>query len=191
MPRIWATVGVSPRNADGYTDEVEQAIREAASNKAVCAIGCCGLASPVTDAQAHAFKRQVALAFELKMPLVIEVREAHEQARDLLDAAGFAPERVLVRVCDASCDEIESWSRWGAYLAFDGRLANNPQAYAGPIAAIPSERVLVESGAPEVVLDALPGYPARPDQVVFVAHALASLIPPEQLTENMQRFYGI
>lgn len=184
-------IGVSPRNAASYDDGVERALRQSASDKHVCAIGSCGLAGPADDVQVSAFSRQVELAKELKLVLVAEASGAYDQALDIVLQAGMPPARVLLRAFDGTTEELAKWVDAGCYVSFDARAADDPVAACALAELVPSNRLLVESGAPHVQVSALAGFPARPDQVVFAADAIISLCPAPQLFMNSLDLFGL
>lgn len=183
-------VGVSPRNAASYDDAVEQALREASAQKAVVAIGSCGLADPADEAQSRAFSHQIALANELDMPLVVEAPGAFDAAFSLLKQHGLPQAGVLLRAQGASADELRPWIGEGCYIAFDVRVADDPLGACELAKSVPVDRLLVESGAPDTATGILAGHPARADQVVFAADVLLSLCPAAQLMDNFTSLFG-
>ncbi|MDO8488702.1 MAG: TatD family hydrolase, partial [Candidatus Omnitrophota bacterium] len=89
--QIYASVGVHPHDADGFNTQAENKLRQLARNNKVVAIGEIGLdyyrnlSSP--DNQKQAFIKQIELAKELKLPLVIHCRQAEVDAMRILKAA--------------------------------------------------------------------------------------------------------
>ncbi len=85
---VWATVGVHPHDAKDWNDETAQSFRRLAELDQVVAIGEIGLdfyrnLSPHPD-QYRAFEAQLSLADELRLPVVIHSRDAHEKTFSLL-----------------------------------------------------------------------------------------------------------
>ena len=83
---VWGTVGVHPHDAD--TDYDLKELRQLASNEKIVAIGETGLDfyrdwSPKDD-QYRAFRRQIELALELDLPLVIHSRDAGKECLQVL-----------------------------------------------------------------------------------------------------------
>ena len=109
-PEIWATVGVAPHDEQPFSDESLAALRALAAQPRVVAIGECGLDYHY-DTLPRAvlrdvFKRQLALAAELGMPLVIHNRDADADMLAMLrefaaqrPAAGADAERGSPPVC--------------------------------------------------------------------------------------------
>lgn len=85
---IWGTQGVHPHEAEAYDDAVETIIRERCSDQRIVAVGEIGLDyyydHADRSAQRNAFERQLQVAADLDMPVVIHTREADEDTRDIL-----------------------------------------------------------------------------------------------------------
>ena len=207
MPRIKAAIGVNPGNAGSYSDEVEKALREAASDKSVEAIGSCGIVDIDDAGQVGAFKRQVSLAVELGLVLVAEApavaslgpaalgRDAVENAlvcmRGIMEEAGIDFSKVLVRASATDPALIAPFIEVGCHVSFDAAAANDPVALCEAVASMPADRVLVESGAPAHTLDVLAGQPGRTDQVVFVADAIQAIVPASQIAANAAALFNV
>jgi len=88
---VYATVGVHPHNVGGLSEGGYAELRSLCSHPKVVAYGEIGLDyvknyAPVSVQKEH-FAKQVALARELRLPLVIHDREAHEEIMAMLEAA--------------------------------------------------------------------------------------------------------
>ncbi|HEU4533574.1 MAG TPA: TatD family hydrolase, partial [Polyangiaceae bacterium] len=98
--QLFATAGVHPHDAARCDGSTAAALRELAADPAVVAIGECGLDfnrdfSP-RPVQVEWFRRQLALAKELSMPLFLHERDAAATFLEALDAERPAPETVVV-----------------------------------------------------------------------------------------------
>ena len=81
-PFVYAAVGVHPHEASTLTDEALETLRELCAHNKVVAVGEIGLDyyydfSP-REVQREGLRRQMQLAGELKLPVVIHDRDAHE-----------------------------------------------------------------------------------------------------------------
>lgn len=191
MPRISFSLGVAPENASRFTSEIESSILEHAANKHVRAIGSCGLDENRDGTQLDVFKRHIALAHETALPLIIEARGAYDEALDVLLTEGVPEHGILLRGFDGTEAQLARWLERAPYVSFDVRAANDPVTFSSLARMVPETRIVVESGAPASSADALTGYPARPDQVVFAADALISICPAPQLAENVKAFLAL
>ena len=99
LPWCYAAVGVHPHDAKTMDEDILSRIRELAGEEKVQAIGEIGLdfyynKSEAED-QRYWFRRQIQLANELKMPIVIHSREADQETMDILKEEGaFSDERA-------------------------------------------------------------------------------------------------
>lgn len=191
MPRLKACVGISAKNASLLDGSLKQSLRALAAEKTVAAIGSCGLDDPDDEAQADALRFQASLAHELKLKLIVKATSAPERALRIIEEAGLAASDVLAHGFAAGPDGLQPWVDAGCHVSFNAKLADNPDLLRTLVAAMPVERVLLESGAPDETLDLLAGYPARPDQVVFAAEAIADICPADQLFRNALDFFGL
>ncbi|MEX2239000.1 MAG: TatD family hydrolase [Dehalococcoidia bacterium] len=86
--RLWATAGVHPHDASDYSEEAEDNLRAMAESGKIVALGEVGLDFyrnlSTRDAQENAFRRQLALAAEYDLPVVIHTREAIDEATEIL-----------------------------------------------------------------------------------------------------------
>ncbi len=91
-PWCFAAVGIHPDHASAYTDaDIEEIRRLAADPKAMC-IGEIGLdfyyGTDDRDEQQELFRKQIRLANELKLPIMIHSRDAHQLTMDILKEEG-------------------------------------------------------------------------------------------------------
>lgn len=94
----YAAVGIHPDHASVFTDEDLEEIRRLAGHPRALAIGEIGLdyyyGTDDRDQQQDLFRRQIRLANELKMPIMIHSRDANQLTMDILTEEGaFSTER--------------------------------------------------------------------------------------------------
>jgi TatD DNase family protein len=152
-PEVRILLGTHPHNAKEYTPAIEALIAEHAADERVCGIGEIGLDyhydySPRTD-QRRAFRSQIALAKKLDLPIVVHLREAHEEGLAILAEDGI-PDRGCVLHCFTEGPEIaQQFLDLGCHISFAGPItfpkAENIRAAA---AMVPVDRLLVETDSP-------------------------------------------
>ena len=148
---VWASVGLHPHEADAATPTLEADLLALAGHERVVAIGETGLdfyrnlSAPA--AQRAAFRRQIAVARQAGLPLIIHSRDAHDEVVETLAADGaervvlhcFTGDRALARRC------LER----GWHLAFGGAVTYPRNAeLRAVVAELPAERLLFETDAP-------------------------------------------
>ncbi len=172
---VWATAGVHPHDAKDGIEGLTDLLTEAK----VVAVGECGLDyhydhSP-RDVQADVFARQIDLAHQSGLALVIHSREAWEDTFDILDREGMPP-RTVFHCFTGGPDEAVAATDRGAYLSFSGIVtfdsARDVQAAATDA---PANRVLVETDAPYLAPVPFRGKPNQPANAAVVGEFVARL----------------
>jgi TatD DNase family protein len=219
-PRIIASAGIHPQEANQATPEALAKLRELAADPLVVAIGEIGLDyyhldNPNIDVQQAAFLAQMDIALEVQKPILIHCRTsdlATPQAKerfgaadaqgDLLRLVGehFTPRGGLgVMHCfSGSADEARQALDLGFYLSFAGNVTYNRFPSIREAAQlVPADRFLVETDAPFLSPQPFRGERNEPGHTRVTAEFVAGLrgISLETLAEattaNFQRLFGI
>ncbi|HBO12222.1 MAG TPA: TatD family deoxyribonuclease [Halieaceae bacterium] len=198
--RVWCTQGIHPHEAGSYDASVEAAIREGAAHPRVVAIGEIGLDyyydHADRGAQRDAFARQLALAAELALPVVIHSRDADEDTEAILaehlpafSRAGLASPGVIHSFTSGQ-GLAEFALAAGFYLGFNGittfRNADNVRAI---VELTPARQLLLETDAPYLTPVPYRGTTNAPCYLPFVAEQIAGLkgLPVEELLAIARR----
>jgi TatD DNase family protein len=200
--RISATVGVHPHDAKHLDDEVLDAILEAGVDASVVAIGETGLDfhydhSP-HDAQEEAFRKQIAIAKELRKPLVIHTRSAPKQTLQILREERAKDVGGIIHCFSEDASFAAAALDLGFVSSFSGIVTFN-KAIAVQEAALkqPADALLVETDAPYLAPIPRRGKRNEPAYVAYTAARIAELrgVDPEALAqttyENALRIFGI
>jgi len=178
-PFIYATVGYHPHNAKEVTSEALEKLRTLASNPKVVAWGEIGLDffrrhSP-PDKQVEAFERQLDMAFELDLPVVIHDREAHGDLLSILMKRKRLYQGVI-HCFSGNYDFAMALIEMGFYISFPGTVTYK-NAMDTRIAAtrIPLEKLLVETDCPYLAPVPFRGKRNEPLYVRFTAERIAQL----------------
>ena len=220
LPWCYAAVGVHPHDAKTMDEDVLSRIRELAGEKKVQAIGEIGLdfyynKSEAED-QRYWFRRQIQLANELKMPIVIHSREADQETMDILKEEGaFSDERaswfpkrpglacekdcrVLLHCFSGSRELAEQYVKLGATISIAGPVTyKNNRKTTEVVGAIPIEYLLVETDSPYLTPEPFRGRKNKPPYVEHTARRVALIkgMGYEEVCrctlENAKRFFGI
>ncbi len=189
---VFASVGRHPTEATGFDDAEAERIAALAAHEKVRAIGETGIdyyhetASPAD--QRRAFEAQVAIARELRLPIVIHGRDkdgetaAIDEIFAVLDAqAGETP--VILHCFSAPWRAADAAER-GWYCSFAGHTTYPAsEALREAAAQLPAELILVETDAPYLAPQTVRGKPNEPAYVVDTARVVADArgIPYEEL----------
>ena len=200
--KIYAAVGWHPVDAIDMTEEDLKWIEQLASHPKVVAIGEMGLdyhwdKSP-KDIQKEVFRKQIALAKRVKLPIIIHNREATEDIVQILEEEN-AKEVGGIMHCFSSTPEVaERCLNMNFYISLGGPVtfknAKEPKEVAK---AVPLEKLLIETDCPYLAPHPYRGKRNEPAYVKLVAEKIAELkeISLEELgkrtTENAKKLFGI
>ena len=176
---LYAAVGSHPDAADEVNQDVlEQYRRFVRENPKVKAIGEIGLdyhyEDIPRDIQKEAFRAQMALAKELKMPVIVHQREAHEDGMNIVKEF---PEVTGVFHCYSGSLEMAKWLiDRGWYIGFGGVLTfKNARKAVEVASSIPLERIVLETDCPYMAPEPFRGKRNDPGRLFRVAEKLAEL----------------
>ena len=173
-------MGCHPHNAQHYDDALEAVLRERLHDGRVSALGEVGLdyhydLSP-REAQREAFRRQIRLAKEAGLPVVLHMREAHDDGFALLSEEGFPEAGTLLHCFNLDAAELARWTEAGCFIAFGGPLTFKKADEVREAAKlVPADRLLTETDAPYMTPEPLRGTTCGPEHVAFTAAKLADV----------------
>jgi TatD DNase family protein len=199
---IFCSVGTHPHNAHEELDIDAKALVKIAQHPKVVAIGEAGLDyhydnSP-RDAQEQGLRQHIAAARETGLPLVIHSREADaDMTRILKEETGKGAFPAVLHCFTGGRDLAFAAVDLGHYVSFTGILTfKNSQSLRDIAAALPAERVLVETDAPYLAPLPFRGKRNEPSYVVETAKILATTrgVSMEEITrqttENFFRLFS-
>ena len=151
-PHVYAAVGIHPENCGGFTPADMDALRQLAQQPKVVAIGEIGLdyywaENPPRELQQQVLRSQLALALELRLPVIFHDRDAHG---DSLAIIKEFPDVTGVFHCFSGSPEMAAeLLKRGWYLGFDGPITyKNARKALEVLALCPLERLLIETDSP-------------------------------------------
>lgn len=198
--QVYASIGIHPHDARHYDEKTEQALRELAGSPKVVAIGEAGLdfyrdRSP-RPAQMDAFRRQIHLAKERGLPLIVHDREAHQETMQILKEEQA---EVVVLHCfsgDLAMAE-EAWAR-GYYTSIAGPVTYpKNEALREVVRRARPDRLVLETDCPYLPPQAFRGRRNEPAHLLSTAHEVAGLLRMSLdalgclTTENARRLFGL
>ena len=200
-PWLFAAAGLHPEDCAGCTDKDFDAVRDLCGHSKVVAIGEIGLdyywaENPPKEFQQMVFRRQLELALELDLPVIVHDREAHGDSLAIIKE--FPAVRGVFHCFSGSPEMAEELLKRGWYLGFDGPVTyKNARRAPEVVAVTPLDRIVVETDAP--YLTPVPFRGKRNDSryLSYVIETLASWkgVTPEEMAditlENGKRLYGL
>jgi len=202
-PRVRAIIGCHPHNASRYTAQVEEALIKGASNPLTSAIGEIGLdyhydLSP-RPRQQEVFKRQLALANEMILPVALHIREAHADALSILEQEGMPLAGTLLHCFNLDFETLKPFLKLGCHVAYGGPLTFKKSDELRQAAKqTPVGRIITETDAPYMAPEPLRGTMNSPENTVFTAQRLVDAFGYEgrkavqlltQVYENARNFF--
>lgn len=179
LPRVRAAIGIHPHCAKDYDDTAEADLVRSLHDPLVSAVGEIGLdyhydLSPRED-QRRVFARQVEVAHEAGLPVLLHVREAHDDAYAVMQEIGW-PEAGTLLHCYTSDDiEIQRWVDAGCYVAFGGAFTfKKLEEVRRAALLVPPERLLLETDAPYMAPEPFRGTTCEPAHTIFTAQRLCA-----------------
>lgn len=201
-PFMYASIGVHPHEVDGLKESDMDILREYSKHEKVKAIGEIGLDyfydfSP-RDTQKLWFGRQVELAKELKLPVVIHDRDAHKDSMDILRAHNVHEVGGVFHCYAGSVEMAKEILDWGMYIAFGGSLTFKKSVKPKEVAAyVPLDRIVIETDCPYLTPEPHRGKRNSSLYIHYVAKKLAEIkgIGVEEVEratfENAKRLFNI
>ena len=174
---VYCAVGVHPHDAKGAPEDLEARLTELSKHPKVRAIGEIGLDyhydfSP-RDRQLEVFRRQLQLSKELDLPVIIHDREAHRDTMELLRE--YRP-KGIVHCYSGSAQMAEELVKMGMYIGFTGVVTfKNARKALEAVAAVPMERLLVETDCPYMAPEPHRGRRCDSSMIPEIATAIAGV----------------
>ncbi len=152
--RLFATAGVHPHHAAEYTDASDELIRSLLLRKEFVAVGECGLDyfrdfSP-RDAQKEAFRSQLDIAADTRMPVFLHQRDAHDDFIDILEPAMAKIPRAVAHCFTGEGVSMREYLDMGLWIGITGWICDERRGLhlQEIVAEIPDNRLLIETDAP-------------------------------------------
>ena len=177
---VYKACGVHPLNLEEAKNWTEDELKDCLNDKGIVGVGETGLdyhyALETRKEQLDSFARQIAIANEVKLPLIIHAREAHVDTVSLMKSENA---RDVGGVMHCFCDEI-SMARecldLGFYISFSGiatfKAGENVREV---LRYVPLDRMLVETDCPYLAPVPVRGVENEPAFVRYTLECAADI----------------
>jgi TatD DNase family protein len=183
-PGVYAGVGIHPEEAGKKSPaEFRGQIKALLPDERIVAVGEVGLdyfrvegdLATVKVAQQKLFSEMIGLAREFELPLIIHTRDAFDDALAMLKE-GAPGHRIVIHCFTGSLEEAEAWIGLGCFISFTGILTYpKNQELRETAAALPLDRIMIETDAPYLAPQKFRGNVCEPAYVAEVARCLAEV----------------
>lgn len=151
---VYATIGVHPHEAKTFSNDVLQKLKKLAKNKNVVAFGEIGLDYyynlSFPDVQKQVFEKQLELANELSLPVVIHTRDAFEDTLQILKSNKHLLKNGGIMHCfSGNLNFAKQVVELGFVLGIGGSITfKNSQELQNVVKNIPLDKIVLETDCP-------------------------------------------
>ncbi len=196
---IYFACGIHPEEVDNLPENYIDILREMAKDKKCLAIGEIGLdyywRQDNKELQKKIFAEQLLLAKELKLPVIIHDREAHEDTLNILKK--HKPKGVL-HCFSGSVETAKEVLKLGMYIGLGGAVTfKNAKKPVEVAEMLPLDRLLLETDCPYMAPVPMRGKRNNSAYIQYVAEKIGEIkgIDPQEVTdkatENVKKLFGI
>lgn len=201
-PFIYGAVGVHPSEVEELNEENFARLRTMCSHEKIVAVGETGLdyhyPEPETALQKEWFERQLLLARETGLPVIIHSREAAKDTLDIMQSLHAEEIGGVVHCFSYTKEMAREYLDMDFYFGIGGVITfQNAKKLKEAVAYIPMEKILLETDSPYLAPEPHRGKRNSSLNLPYVAEAIAQLKgisrgEVERITEeNAKRLFGL
>ncbi len=199
--KIYAAIGVHPSDTEGLTDRDMDWLYEHAGEEDVVAIGEIGLdyhwKEPSPEVQKIWFRRQIALAGEVGLPVIYHSREAAAETMAIIQEMKAWEFGGVIHCYSYSKELAAEYVSMGFYIGVGGVVTfKNGRKLKETVEAVPLESIVLETDCPYLSPEPNRGRRNDSSNLVYVAEEIARIkgVSCEEVIqmtwENAERLYG-
>ncbi|MFT8347787.1 TatD family hydrolase [Clostridium saccharoperbutylacetonicum] len=196
---IFGALGIHPENANDMKENTLEEIKEYISkNDKIVAIGEIGLdyyweENPPKEIQKEVFRRQMNLARELDLPVIIHDREAHQDTLEIMKE--FPEVTGVVHCFSGSVEFAKECIKLGYYIGFTGVVTfKNAKKVVSVAKEIPIDKILVETDCPYMAPEPNRGKRNKSDYIEYIITRIAEIKEIDPYEANLkfnENFYRL
>ena len=201
-PFVYAAVGVHPDEVGELDEEKFTKLREWTTHEKVKAVGEIGLDyywdKEKHDLQKHWFMRQMELASEVKLPMIVHSREAAKDTLDMVIAAKPLNLSGIIHCYSYSVEQAREYLNMGYYIGIGGVVTfKNAKKLKEVAEYTPLSQIVLETDCPYLAPTPFRGKRNDSSKIAYVAEELAAIkqVAVEEViritNENGRRLYNI
>lgn len=201
-PFVYAAVGVHPDEVGELNEEKFEKLRQWTTHEKVKAVGEIGLDyywdKEKHDLQKHWFMRQMELASECSLPMIVHSREAAKDTLDMVIAAKPLELSGIIHCYSYSVEQAREYLNMGYYIGIGGVVTfKNAKKLKEVAEYTPLSQIVLETDCPYLAPMPFRGKRNDSSKIAYVAEEIAAIkqIPVEEViritNENGRRLYQI
>lgn len=177
---IYSIIGWHPTEAGSYTHEIEENLQQQLTLPKVVALGEIGLdyhwMEDPKDVQEKVFRRQIAIAKEMKLPISIHTRDALEDTYRILKDCKVEDIGGIMHSFSGDSTWMERFLDLGMHISFSGVVTFKKAIEVQEACRlVPFDRLLVETDAPYLAPVPYRGKRNEPGYTRYVVEKIAEL----------------
>jgi len=196
------TFGYHPWFINARSDQWLQTLENLLTTYPQASVGEIGIDHAIenrndTDQEAI-FLKQLELARKFARPVTIHCRQAWGRLLELLDQFGELPHGMLIHCFGGSAEIATELVKRGGYISFSGSITRpHSKKAAAAIRAVPDDRILIETDAPDLLPHGAPDGLNEPAYLHYILAQAAKFrgIPESTLAQltfrNAERFFNV
>ena len=188
---LYSTAGIHPHDAKTFNSDSLDKLKELHSHKEVVAVGECGLDfnrdfSP-RDIQEECFRQHVQLATELKKPLFLHQRDAHEKFMEVMADFDLSDVPVVVHCFTGLEEEAMDYVKQGWHIGITGWICDERRGFHLKefVGKIPLDKLMIETDCPYLLPRNLRPKPKKGrNEPAFLGHIAAEIAQCYEMNEE-------
>ncbi|MDP4093777.1 MAG: TatD family hydrolase [Bacillota bacterium] len=199
---VYAAIGIHPQDVSNINENTLATVSDFAGHERVVAIGEIGLdyyyENSPRDVQQYWFSRQISMARDLKLPVVIHDRDAHEDTLKIIKQEKAGETGGVLHCFSGSVEMALELIENNFYISFGGTVTfKNARKSIEVVKAIPEDRLLLETDSPYLAPEPFRGKRNYSGYLKYIAQKVADIkgVSYERIaqitTENAKKLFGI
>lgn len=201
-PYIYGAVGVHPSDSGELTEETFLELTKACQHEKVVAVGEIGLdyywQEPEKEIQKKWFERQLLLAQEVSLPVIIHSREAAKDTLDMMRALHAEKSGGVIHCFSYSREMAAEFLKLDYYFGIGGVVTfQNAKKLREAVAYLPIDKILLETDSPYLAPVPNRGKRNNSGNIPYIAQELAQIkgVSYEEIIaatrQNSERLFGV
>lgn len=177
---IYSIIGWHPTEAGSYSKEVEADLQSKLTLPKVVALGEIGLdyywMEDPKEVQDKVFRRQIAIAREMKLPISVHTRDAIEDTYRILKEEKIHQVGGIMHSFSGDTEWMARFLDLGMHISISGVVTFKKAVEVQEVAAaVPADKLLIETDAPYLAPVPFRGKRNEPGYTRYVAERVAEL----------------
>lgn len=199
---VYGAIGIHPDDAKELNDELFEKMTVLCDNEKIVAVGEIGLDyywdATSHDVQKKWFIRQIELAKEKKLPIIVHSREATADTYEIIKASDAQEVGGVIHCFSSSAEMAKKYVDMGFHIGVGGVVTfRNGKKLKEVVSEIPMERILLETDCPYLAPTPFRGKRNDSSMIKYIAEEVARIkgVSCEEVllktNENAKKMFGI